>query len=71
MGNQYHCAMREDVAAFGKEFQLPLWIEHRGRFVENQNRRILDQGARQRDPLLLPSRKAHSTIADQRVVAFG
>src|SRR3546814_14557889 len=37
---------------------LALGVERRGRFVEQQDRRITQQRARDRDPLALPDRKS-------------
>ncbi len=42
-------------------------IEGRGRLVENQDRRIFEQGASDRDALTLPTREQHAAIADHRV----
>src|SRR3712207_9337573 len=42
---------------------LPIFQEHDGG--------VLQQRARDRDPLALPARKAHPALADQRVVPLG
>ena len=34
-----------------------------GRFIENQNRRILQQSARDREPLLFPDTQLHTALA--------
>src|SRR5579863_9721098 len=45
-----------------------LGIEARGRFVQNQDARISEDGTRDRHPLFLPARELHATLADDRVV---
>jgi len=44
-------------------------VERRGRFVEDQDGRVLQHHARDRDPLLLAARDLQPALADQRVVA--
>ena len=44
-------------------------IKRRGRFVEQDDRRVLDQGARDGDALALTAGKLHAVFADRRVVA--
>src|SRR5262245_48234675 len=44
-------------------------IEGRGRFVEDQNRRIANECARNAETLTLPARQRDATFADWRVVA--
>src|ERR1044071_1118134 len=46
-----------------------LRIEVAGRLVEQQDRRVLEQGARDRDTLLLSAGQAHAALAEVRVVA--
>ena len=41
-------------------------VERAGRFVEDQDRRVLEQGAGDRDALLLAARKLEPALADQR-----
>src|SRR5439155_4209599 len=48
--------------------KLRLGIEIRGRFVEKEERGVLEDGPRDRDPLPLPSREAQPAIADFRIV---
>ena len=43
-------------------------VQARGRLVQNENRRILQHHARNRDPLALPARKLHAALTDQRGV---
>ena len=46
-------------------------VERRRGFVENQDRRILQQRPRDGDPLPLPAREQHAVVADHRVDALG
>src|SRR6266850_4811040 len=46
-------------------------IQATRRLVKDQNRRIAKDGTGDRDPLLLPSRKARSTLRHQGLVAVG
>ena len=50
---------------------LGFGIERRGRLVEQDDRRVLDQRARDRDALALPARELQPVLADRRVVAGG
>ena len=45
---------------------LGLRIERRGRLVEHQHRRILEQRARDRQPLALAAGELNAVFADQR-----
>ena len=49
--------------------QLRFGVERGGRLVEDQNRRVLQQRARDRDPLALAAREPLAALADRRVVA--
>jgi predicted amidohydrolase len=46
---------------------LGLGIERRGRFVEDQDRRVLQEHARDRQPLLLAAGQFDAALADDRV----
>ena len=46
-------------------------VERRGRLVEDQDPRVLQQDAGDRDPLLLAARQLVAALADDRVVAIG
>ncbi len=46
-------------------------IQRRGRLVEQDDRRILDQRARDRDALALAAGQLHAMLADRRIVAGG
>src|SRR5262249_43788139 len=48
---------------------LALVVERARRFVENQDARISDEGARDRNALALAAREARPALADDRVVA--
>src|SRR6266581_4769798 len=50
---------------------LGLRIERRGGLVEDQQRRVLQQGARDRQALALAAREPQAVLADQGVQAFG
>src|SRR5205807_6623500 len=50
---------------------LRLRIERGGRLVEQDDRRILDQGARYGDALALAARQLQAALADLSVVAVG
>ena len=56
------CALH-DLLAFG--------IERAGRFVEQQQRRILQHGTRNRDALALPAGQAHAAFAKEAAIAVG
>ncbi len=45
-------------------------VQRRGGFVEQQDRRVLQDGARNRDALPLSARELDAAVADDRVVAF-
>ena len=49
---------------------LALRVERAGRFVEQQDRRILQHRARDGDALPLAARQAHASLAEERVVAL-
>ena len=70
------CAMTNDVRLHQVRErvlheQLGLGVERRGRFVEDQDRRVLQERARDREPLPLPAGQALPALADRRVVAVG
>ena len=49
---------------------LALRIERAGGLVEQQDRRILEDGARDGDALLLAAREPRAALAEEGVVAF-
>ena len=52
-----------------KDFS-PFGIEHRGGFVQHQDRRVLQQGAGQRDALALAAGEPDALVADHGVIAL-
>src|SRR5204863_2123098 len=46
-------------------------IERRGRIVEDQDARVLDQRTSDRDALPLPTRQRQPALADERLVSVG
>ena len=48
--------------------QLGFGVERRGRFVQNQDGRVLQQGARDRQTLTLAAREPLPALADARLV---
>ena len=50
---------------------LGLRVERRGRLVEHEDRRVAQDRARDRDPLLLAAREAVAALADDGLVALG
>ena len=60
------------LAQFGDRLlhvALGFGVERRGRLVEQDDRRVLDQRARDRDALALAAGKLQAVLADRRVVA--
>src|SRR5260221_5336949 len=49
--------------------ELDLAVERRGRLVEHQDRRVLEDYARERDALALPPRELDAALADLRPLA--
>ena len=49
---------------------LGFGVERAGGFVQQQQRRILEQGARDRDALALAARQAHPALAQERGIAL-
>src|SRR5690606_21703184 len=67
--DQRRAALRELVERL-LDRALGLGVEGRGRLVEDQDRRVLQEDARDRQPLLLTARELHAALADQRVEAL-
>jgi hypothetical protein len=55
----------------GLDPSFGLAVDVTGRLVEDDDRRIVEQGPRDGDPLVLAAREFDSTLADPRVVAVG
>ena len=62
-------AADRDAVEFGLDRFLAFGIQRRGRLVEDQDRRILQQRARDRDALLLAAGQFQAAFADRSVVA--
>ena len=45
-------------------------VERAGRLVQDQDRRVLEQGAGDRDALLLAARQLEPALADHRLIAL-
>src|SRR5882757_2660766 len=71
MGDDDHGTAGCDVGHIVLDRPLALVVERAGRFVEHQDARVHDQGARDRDALTLAARKAAATLANHGVVALG
>src|SRR2546425_6157759 len=48
-----------------------LHIDRAGRLVEDENRRVLEEGASERNALAFAPGEAHASLADGRLVALG
>ena len=48
---------------------LGVAVERAGRLVEDQDARVAQDRARDRDPLALAARQARAALADRRIVA--
>ena len=67
-----------DYGAPGSEFferllnlHFGLGIERRGSLVEQKNRRVFQDGARNRNPLLLSTGEKAALVADHGLIALG
>ena len=70
MGNRNHRAsLHQPIECLTHGF-LGFRVERRRRLVEQQNRGVLEEGARDGDALPLSRRKLGAAIADDRVNAF-
>ena len=60
--------VRPRISCFERRLDqaLGLGVERRGRLVEDQDRRILEDRARDRDPLPLAARQTDAALADDR-----
>ena len=52
-------------------FGLSLCVYGRSGLIEDQDRRVVEQSPRYREPLLLPTGQPHATLADPCVIAAG
>ena len=55
----------------GLHHALAFGVERAGRFVEQQQRRVLQHRPRDRDALALAARQAHAALAEEGLVALG
>jgi hypothetical protein len=55
----------------GLDMTLSLGVERRGRLIQNQNRRVLEHGARNGQTLTLTTREQYAMVADQSIEALG
>ena len=69
MGNRDHRAAPRDLLDIGVDDGLAVGIERAGRLVENEDARIEDQGARDRQALPLPAGQVGRAFVDIGVVA--
>src|SRR6266404_5114132 len=68
MGDRDHSAAGRKLLERFLNLFLRFGIERRGRLVEKQDRRVLQQRARDGEPLLLSAGKETTFVADNRVV---
>ena len=71
VGNGQHSAPLAHGPEFGLNVTLGLGIKGRGRFVQQQNRRIAQDRAGDSNPLFLPTREHHSPLPDICAVSVG
>ena len=72
MRDKEHRPTAEEIAHTGEEVVLGARVERRGRLVEDHERRVAKERARQRDALPLTDRDvlpAHEVRTEDRVVA--
>ena len=62
------CAMRWRLSL---TIDLALRVEGAGRFIKNQNARVVNQGARDRKPLSLAAGQVRRTFLDMGLVSVG
>ena len=55
----------------GPDLRLALRVEVRRGFVEDHQRRVQEEGARQGDPLRLPPAEPRAPLADDGLIALG
>ena len=71
MGDDEGCTFCHKVLErFLHEF-LGLGIERRGRFIEDEDRRVLEDSPRDREPLTLTTGETASSVTDDRFIPFG
>src|SRR5207237_1141551 len=70
VGDDERGAALHDLRERGLYFRFGRGVERARRLVENQNRRILQESARDRQALALASREQSAAFADRRGEAF-
>jgi len=70
MGNDQHGVTRREFGQLLLDRPIRLDIERRGRFVQNQNRRVLQEHVGNRQPLVLLAGQLHPSLSDYRVHAL-
>jgi hypothetical protein len=68
VGDDQRRAVLHDVVQRVLDMALRLGVERRGRLVENQDRRVLQDGAGDGQALALTAREEHAVFSDQGVV---
>ena len=71
MGDRDHRAAARQLVERLLHGALGLGVEGARRLVEDQDRRVSQDRARDRDPLLLAARESVAPLADHRLVALG
>src|SRR5215472_9197778 len=69
MGNGDDGAPPHELVELFLDRRLDFGIERRGRFVQDQDRRVLEDDASERDALALAARELDAALADMRVEA--
>ena len=70
MGDGEGRAIGHQTVEGGLDFLLGGGVERGGRLIENQNRWVLENGPGNGKPLRLPSGKASSHLADDRIISI-
>ena len=71
MGDHKHRAFLHQIRQRSLHQLLGFGIEFGSGFVQNQDRRILQQGAGNRQPLPLPAAQALATFTQYRLISLG
>ncbi len=71
MGDHEHGSVLHQILERLLHQRLRFRIERRGRFIEDEDGRVLQQRARDRKPLPFSSGEAEAPLADHRVVTLG
>ena len=71
VGDEQRCASRRQILQGGQHFPLGEGVQVGRRFVQNQDRRILEDGAGNGQSLALPPAQAQPLLPDPGIVALG